>query len=344
MRSTMPLILVVALAPVPVVRAGLYNTAEPPLTPDADLVQFIDKQLVALRAYGPPDALAAAAAPGGKVHPGREDYLKKVEQLRGKAKLSIQDQANLGAYLIRLRKTNPNGRDYEEALQVLERARREAPRDFHVLANLGTVYQITGQLDAALSCLQEAYQLAPESARVYERYHMQLVQRRLRERLRMGVTPLDELFPVRFVGAGGKWEVSGLAEEEKQKLPSDAVRIVQQLLICLPEDGRLFWLLGEVANARGDIRGAEKAMDEAVYTFRLSMPELKERRLLLQEAKARLPKTSSFPALGESAEPVEYSWQLGWRGWTAIGGGVALGLALIALQIREVRRRRALRT
>ncbi len=341
MRSALSgMVLAVLIGCAAPVRAGLYNTAEPPVSPSGDIVRFLgnDGELVRLRNYGPSSLTSA------QVSKEREDYLHKVERLRGQGRLSIQDQANLGAYLIRLRKTNPLGRDFEEALQVLEAARREEPRNFYVLANLGTVYQLSGQLDAALSCLQEAHQLAPEPLRVFERYHLQLVLRRSREQLRLGMAPLDELFPVRFVGPSGQWEPGVMSDQEKKKLPPNAHTIVQQLLVWLPEDGRLHWLLGELANAQGDVAGAYKAMDSAVFDFRLSVPELKERRQRLKEVADKLPRRSKFEGLGSfagaEAEPVEYAWQLGWRGWTAIGVAAVLSLGLIALQFRELRRRR----
>jgi tetratricopeptide (TPR) repeat protein len=340
----------VALA-VPV-RAGLYNTAEPPAPLHDDLPRFLD-ELSKLRSFGPPDQLTVR-----EETPQRKEYLQKVKELQAKGRLSSEEQANLGAYLIRLRKTGLGGRDYEEAVQVLETARRGDPRNFYVLANLGTVYQLTGQMDAALSCLQEAYQLAPETSppappspdrrgglggEVFERYQLRLLQLRMNERLRLGMAPLDELFPVRFIGPSGKWEPGKLAEDEQKKLPADALKIVQQLLVWFPEDGRLHWLLGEIANARGDIAGAYKAMDQAVYLFRLSTPELKERRQLLKEAVDRLPRSNPFEGLNPDGPAPEYSWQLGWKGWTAIGVGGLLGLGLIALQLRELRRRRARR-
>src|SRR5207244_12073881 len=58
--------------------------------------------------------------------------------------------------------------------------------------------------------------------------------------------------PLRFVGDREKYEAGSIARAEKAKLPPDAVEIVEQLLIWLPHDDRLFWLLGELLNARGE--------------------------------------------------------------------------------------------
>lgn len=277
-------------------RPGIYNTAEPPIAMEANLTTFLRIQLAELRSLGPPDPLT-----GSKPGKAREDYLQKVQQLREKqarGRLSAEEQANLGAYLIRLRRTRDGIQDLEEAVQVLEAARREHPRNFNVLANLGTAYQITGRLDAAESCLQDAQALVPTEHRTVERHHLVLVRQRLREQVTMGLAPLDQLFvgpnqaPLRFVGEDGQWRAGELAAVEQQKLLAggleEATAIVQQLLGWLPDDARLHWLLGELANAQGDVRAAHLALDKAVYDFRLSTPDLKRRRTLLEEVVTRL--------------------------------------------------------
>jgi hypothetical protein len=67
---------------------------------------------------------------------------------------------------------------------------------------------------------------------------------------------------VRFVGPDGKYQAGALAPEEAKKLPADAVDIVQQLLLWMPHDHRLYWLLGELYNARGEYATAYKIFDE----------------------------------------------------------------------------------
>jgi hypothetical protein len=67
---------------------------------------------------------------------------------------------------------------------------------------------------------------------------------------------LDAIFdtggkPVRFINEKGAFEVGRIAKAEKDKLPPDAVRVVQQLLLWMPDDFRLWWLLAELYNADG---------------------------------------------------------------------------------------------
>jgi tetratricopeptide (TPR) repeat protein len=249
-------------------------------------------QLADLRGYGPSDPLT-----GGADSAKRTELLAKVKELRaGGARLSAADTASLGGYLIRLRRTEPGQQDYDEALRVLEDGRRLYPRDFAILANLATVYQLTGRLDAAASCLQDALEHAPPTQRTLERYHFQLLRQRAQEQTAFGLAPLDRLFvgpdrsPVRFIGPSGEWEVGRIADAERAKLPNgsvdDAWAIVKQLLLWFPDDARLLWQYAELANAAGDVKTAAAAMEQAVYIFRLSTPALKERRFVLQEAVA----------------------------------------------------------
>ena len=72
---------------------------------------------------------------------------------------------------------------------------------------------------------------------------------------------VDALFgepgkPLRFVGESGKYEAGKLAAAEAAKLPKDSLEIVEQLVLWLPQDMRLNWLLGELFNSEGDVEAA----------------------------------------------------------------------------------------
>jgi tetratricopeptide (TPR) repeat protein len=328
-------------------RAGLYNTAEPPIPLDPNVEKFLDK-LKQLRSYAPPDGRIML-----QESEGRKDYLKKVETLRQKQKsgrLTAEELANLGAYLIRLRTTRPFALDMQEALDVLQAAAEQYPRDFYIQANLGTVHQLMNNFDLASRTLEMAEGLATTAElRSMEHYHWLLVSRRAAERA--GPPPLDRLFPIRFVGESGKWEMLKISPAELAKLPGGSVkeakRIVQQLLIWLPTDNRLHWLLGELANAEGDLRGAYAAMDAAVTSFNLSTPELKEHRALLKEEVERRNEQAASNVPDIFAEPPAAPagnalMDLTWRGWLLVAIFAALILGLLMLQAREMIRRRKL--
>jgi tetratricopeptide (TPR) repeat protein len=354
MRSSVALTaLLLAGLLVAAARAGLYNSAEPPFPLNPGVEKFLDK-LKDLRSYAPPDGRTMFVESDL-----RKDYLKKVEALREKQKatgrLSAEEAANLGAYLMRLRMTRVGGIDLQEAQDVLQAAAENYPRDFHVQANLATLHQLMGNLDLAERALERARELAPDQdSRRLEGYQLLLVRQRAGER--PGREPsLDRLFPIRFVGESGQWEIGKIAAAEAAKISGglpEAKRVVEQLLVWFPTDGRLHWLLGEIANAEGDVRGAFAAMHWAVNDARLSSADLRDHRSRLklvvderiaeQEAKAQADRERLANEMSGAASPPAGSAlsDMTWRGWLIVGIGAAVTLLLLFLQIRETFRRR----
>jgi hypothetical protein len=177
-----------------------------------------------------------------------------------------------------------------------------------------------------------------EWVKVVERAQLKVVQLRLREGQgrtsgrQTAPTEVDELFPVRFVGPDGSYQAGTIANAEKAKLPANAVAVVQQLLLWMPEDTRLYWLLGELYNARGELEAADRVFEECVGPRRAGTPGLREHRRLVKEAlAARTP---------PPAPPAE-----DWRPSTIrlvvvglIGGAIFAGL--VCYQVVELLRRR----
>jgi tetratricopeptide (TPR) repeat protein len=275
--------------------------------------------------------------------PLRKEYLKARDGLWPKVKSgggSPADRINLGYYLIRLRQ-------YEDALGVLVGgARQERRPDFRLLANLATAYQHTGQFREAREYLglarddwpQECPPIPPEQLKWYrkaEALHRKLVILRSKETLGQPSgkakppEAVDDLFEVRFVGDSGLYEAGKIAAAEQQKLPPDAVALVQQLLVWLPEDTRLYWLLGEVLNAKGDVAGAEKIFEDCLWSRGLSAPALREHRQVLLAA---LPQPEAPP--GEWAPDSR-------RLEVVLGLAGLLILVLGYWQVRQLFRRRA---
>lgn len=251
-------------------------------------VRLLD-QLRVLRGLGPPDPLMKL--PDSEQ---RLALLAEIAELRARrANLNADELARLGASLLRVRKTEMRLPDFQEALQVLEAAQRAHPRHFAILANLGTAYQLNGMPDAAERLLEQAVAVAPPPWQRFEAFHLRLVQSRLREPRRSGPVGLDFVFnrslrePPPFLDPETPWRVAHLHNRDRQLLPQqslpEAMLLVQQLLLWLPDDGRLHWLYGELVNAAGQPRPALDAMTLAVDLFRLSAPELRQRRLWLRE-------------------------------------------------------------
>jgi hypothetical protein len=229
-------------------------------------------------------ALCAAAIERPRdvpVSPLREDFLIAAERLEKLAKtraLTADENADLGALCIRLGKP-------DKALGILLQAARKSPEHFRLAANLGTAFQVSGDLERAAEYLEEAIRLAPEKLRPFERYHLKLVRLRIKEgRQANNPTTVDDLFGVKYVGESGNAEPAKMADAERKKMPADAVAAVEQLLLWLPADGRLLWQLGELANVHGDVRTAAAILDGCVAEFAMSAPDLRKRRQLYRAA------------------------------------------------------------
>ncbi len=234
-------------------------------------------------------ALRAAGRerPDGLPSPLRDDYLAAATRLEKLAKtraLTADEVADLGAVYVRLGKA-------ESALNALVPAARKFPEHFRIAANLGTAFQLTGDLERAGVQLEEAVRLAPAKLKPFEQAHLKLVRLRLKEgKAANQPTTIDDLFGMKFVGASGSPEAGALADAERKMLPTDALTTVEQLALWLPADARLLWQFGEVCNALGDVRAAAAALDGCVTEFALGSPDLRKRRLVYRAAADELAK------------------------------------------------------
>src|SRR5438105_1671782 len=109
--------------------------------------------------------------------------------------------------------------------------------------------------------------------------------------LRMiGVPPAPtaplHLLREQYEDAAGKLEVADKKADPaiRKKLAADDVAMVQQLALWLPSDGRLLWLLGELANQHGDVRTAASILEGVVTEFALTSQEAREHRKFYRAA------------------------------------------------------------
>ncbi len=234
-------------------------------------------------------ALRAAgfARADGLPSPLRDDYVAAAARLEKLAKsraLTADEAADLGALLVRTGKP-------EQALNVLAPAARKFPNHFRVSANLGTAFHYTGDLERAVTQLEEAVRLAPAKLKPFEQAHIKLLRVRLKEgKQPNGPAAVDDLFGVKYVGVSGVAEAGKLADAEWKTLPDNATAVVQQLALWLPADARLLWQFGELCNAHGDVRSAAACLDGCVTEFALGAPDLRKRRLLYRAAADELAK------------------------------------------------------
>jgi hypothetical protein len=205
--------------------------------------------------------------------------------------------------------------------------------------------------------------------RGYDAYYLKLLRLRLREQLTKKartdlVQPPDALFddgkdpptPVRFVNEAGEFEAGRIADAERVKLLPGALPIVQQLLVWMPEDLRLYWLLGELYNAQPNAADKENRSGilAALQIFKeLSdvapdgvKDQLKARIGVLSTAKERFDREDAGKIdkeLNQIEKRVDAGFPIDWR-TVAISFGVGFLLALFAVwQFREIQRRRQAR-
>ncbi len=267
-------------------RAGVYHSGPQVPLPPLHQLRLAVGQVRAVRTVrGSPPAV-----PGSL----RDKYERRARELEAQDRegwLPTLDRVDLGACYLRM------GRE-PEAVRVLEAGDR---KHFMVLANLATAYHAIGQLDRAIAYQRQAIDAWPavwagwsdaelQRYRRADRYYLTLLQLRYREQLRPGrqparATTVDELFPkVRFVGSSGHYEAGGFAQASRDEVPEDAILIALQLVVWLPFDDRVYWLLGELLNASGSVQAAYDVLDELVYARRMDARELAQHRQVLRDA------------------------------------------------------------
>lgn len=246
--------------------AGIYNPAEP--GEDARTPKFVEfeKSLFLLKTI-----------PADKVerdNPLRMRYVLMADTAP-KAfprNWSIGQRLSTEAYLIRRRK-------FAEAIELITPQMVRERGNFLQMSNLAMAYFLDAQepqragdyLQQAIDSWPANIEAAGDMQKVLNemgwtdislKFHKDAEKTLLKLfRLRFGEmrrkskdlpeSP-DDLFGVKFIGDSGKFEPAKLAADQRAKLPANALAIVQQLLIWMPDDPRLFWLLGELYNARAE--------------------------------------------------------------------------------------------
>ncbi|MCI0637759.1 MAG: DUF3299 domain-containing protein [Gemmataceae bacterium] len=227
--------------------------------------------------------IAQKPTPQNPASPARlryEEEAAKLEKQSRERALTADEIADLGALYVRLGETG-------KALTVLRQAERRHPNHFRLIANLGTAWQLHGDLTQAALALEQAVRLAPGKFLQAEQFHLKLVRLRMKNS-----GGLDDLFGVRFQNDKGDYEPGKLADAEAKKLPVKAVAVAQQLALWLPADGLLLWQLAELANAHGDVKNAAAMLDGCVLQFQMNHAELRRHRQLVRAAADELPKTA----------------------------------------------------
>jgi tetratricopeptide (TPR) repeat protein len=335
-------------------QAGLYNTSEPSdATLDPTYVERFHNHLLILRSLGM-----------DKVeydNPMRRRYMLQGELAKrgATANLSVEQKINLSDVLIRRRRA-------DEATELM-RGFAADPGNLLAQTNLATAYQMSGEIRRALGTLEfvlkawpeEWEKLSPEQQksllrvgweeniyrhmRTAETYHLRLLNLRQREQYLKTANDehLDDLFGVRYVGESGEFEPGTIAAKERKQLPYNAVDIVQQLINWMPYDDRLYWQLGELMNAQGNMKAARMIFDELIVNRQYRAKDaVQHRRLLLdvpledESATDALTPDQPIPKDAIEAAPIV------WRPLVIAFVAGMLVMLFAQWQWRELRRRR----
>lgn len=307
-------------------RAGIYNLAEP----KSELVP-----LALYRSAGTPPSqktaqlwlenllqipLAAGAKPDAPLPDLAAAYRKQVGDFDAKLVregLSPGERLSYAACLLRQARSG-------DAMRVLEADKAKAQNDptylLYLLELAAAYWESPDFQQRAIDTQRQALAQWPKGPvanphvsawyRRAERLNLTWMEQRHREALvgaRTNVS-LDALFPkVAFTGAGGQYEAGRIAPGQLDELPPDAELLVLQLVMWHPQDARLWWLYGELLNARGDVAGAFTVLDD-VYRKRglTNADDLRRHRAVLRQAAegnaGALP-TIPFPMPPRPAEP-----------------------------------------
>src|SRR5438046_4960282 len=134
--------------------AGLYYSGEPMAELPSQWRGFLLDHK-ALRSVG------VKPSSGNPTSPMRERYqdaAAKLEKTAKERKLTAEEKADLGALYVRLG-------EMTKAVNVLRDAQRDHPKHFAIAANLGTAWQLLGDLRQASFALDDAVRLAPAKSK-----------------------------------------------------------------------------------------------------------------------------------------------------------------------------------
>lgn len=316
---------------------GLYNTEEPAAWPAGSFEKFKADM----------DGYLAVARPDSPRH---QHYRKRVNDLKTQEAvtgLNVAERVNLAAYCIRLGNVAATPEEsthyYEDAVTILEPATADRSNpNFMALANLGMAHHMAGRLERAIFYVEQALASWPTAPwpglnrdqltwyRKAEKYYLSLLKSRFEESRVPGRAPetLDPLFPrVRFVGPDGKYAAGDMDITQAAELPVDAVPIVGQLLLWMPSDSRLYWLLAELVNGQQrDVLSSSEILNSLVWDRKYSFREIQEHRQVLNAARESVRAVLQMQLIPQSWE------QLSGALWPH-GGGLAPGAAGMMVEV-----------
>lgn len=86
-----------------------------------------------------------------------------------------QEWSNISVYYMKLGKV-------DTALKILEPLIKRFPKQYNLIANLGTAYELSGQLDSALKYIKLGYEINPKSHANSEWIHIKILEAKIKEK------------------------------------------------------------------------------------------------------------------------------------------------------------------
>ena len=272
---TAALVALLAAAPA---RAGLYLSGRAVPRAAGRLAGFL------------PDhrALRQAAAGAGRRRCGTLTPTPPGGSTTARARpLTADEAADLG------RAATSASAEPRKAVEVLRPAARAHPDHFRTAANLGTAWQLAGDLEQAAAALEEAVRLAPEPLQAGRGAAPEARPPPRLRRARPRRTPRTTC-SAPTPRAGATPAIAALA---------------QRLALWLPADGRLLWQLGGTRQRLGDVRTAANILDGCVTEFGMSPPTLRDHRQRVpgrgrRRGQGRRPRRAAGAIRFKSARPL----------------------------------------
>ncbi len=306
----------------------------------------------------------------------RAEFLALRERLKGTPPDGANaDLMDLGVCELRLGQP-------EKAREILERLLSrvppEAPERFQILANLATTYLALGSRGLGRDFLERAYLIQIQALKAWpdnvakspagwtlatwrfllhaERLQLKLMRGRLLEATSsapgtdLNQAGPDSVFESPLFADGDAYRAGPAGRAIWENLPADATDLIRQLVVWLPLDNRVYWLLGEVNNATGETVEARRIMEELANARQMRHVRLLGRHLeVLKNAPPQsLPKETAGPNVtdeassGNAPTQPELTVNLGsfWRIFLVGIATGAMGAVLIRWQLAGLRSRR----